>query len=376
MSVYQRGDSFWYEFVVLGVRHRGSIGKVSKGIAREVAEKKRIEALEGKLVERPVKAPLFGHYDPSTGKFSEEDAAGKYLAFYRANRKPSSTVRMEALLADLCGEFGNKRLTEIDPHQIEQYKLRLKKEEYAAASINRALAAIKGLFTKAVEWRWIRDHPARSVKFLKEHNARDRYLTQDEERELLKQCHALGNLRLATLVLAAVDTGFRASELEAVRWKDVSFERGEICVASGYTKNGDPRRNPMTQRLTEMLTLLKGTGKVDPQAAVFGPYRYHKAFWKARDAAKLGKDVVFHTLRHTFISRLVTAGVDIRTVQELAGHREIKMTMRYSHLAPESKRRAIGLLEGQVPTNSPTTALGVVVSACGARSSTVRAGDS
>lgn len=162
-------------------------------------------------------------------------------------------------------------------------------------------------------------------------------MTAEEEKELLKQCHALGNLRLATLVLAALDTGFRASELEAVRWADVSFERNEISVASGYTKNGDPRRNPMTTRLREMFTLLKGNEKVDPQAPVFGPYRYHKAFWTARDAAKLGKDVVFHTLRHTFISRLVRAGVDLRTVQELAGHREIKMTMRYAHLAPDAE---------------------------------------
>ena len=66
------------------------------------------------------------------------------------------------------------------------------------------------------------------------------------------------------------------------------------------------------------------------------------------------KDVDSHTLRHTFISRLVMAGVDLRTVQELAGHREIKMTMRYAHLAPEQKRRAIGLLEKQVSTKVPT----------------------
>lgn len=58
-------------------------------------------------------------------------------------------------------------------------------------------------------------------------------------------------------------------------------------------------------------------------------------------------------LRHTFISRLVMAGVDLRTVQESAGRKEIRMTMRYAHLAPEQKRRAIGLLEGQVPTDSP-----------------------
>lgn len=56
----------------------------------------------------------------------------------------------------------------------------------------------------------------------------------------------------------------------------------------------------------------------------------------------------FHTLRHTYISRLVLAGVDIRTVQELAEHKTITMTMRYSHLAPQHKRRAVDILEGEI----------------------------
>jgi len=364
MSVYKRGDSFWYEFVVRGLRYRRSIGKVSKGIAREVAEKKRIEALEGKLVERPVKAPLFGHYDPAKKTFS--DAAGDYFAFYAAHRKPSAMGRYSFLLRRLCKSFGNKRLDEIEPIAIEEYKRERKAAEMADASVNRELACLKSLFNMAVRWGWVRTNPVRLVSLFRENNARQRFLTLEEEQELLKQCHALGNLRLAALVLAAVDTGFRAGELESVLWKDVDFERGEISVAGGYTKNGEPRRNPMTTRLREMLSLLKGTGKVDPQAAVFGPYRYHKAFWKARDAAKLGKDVVFHTLRHTFVSRLMMKGVDIRTVQELAGHKEIRMTMRYAHLAPEQKRRAIDLLEGRVPTNSPTGELGTVISACNA----------
>ena len=68
----------------------------------------------------------------------------------------------------------------------------------------------------------------------------------------------------------------------------------------------------------------------------------------------LGKDVVFHTLRHTYISRLVRTGVSLRTVQELAGHKEIKMTMRYAHLAPEQKRQAVDELEREVPSEFTT----------------------
>jgi integrase len=70
--------------------------------------------------------------------------------------------------------------------------------------------------------------------------------------------------------------------------------------------------------------------------------------------AHIGKDVCFHTLRHTYISRLVLAGVDIRTVQELASHKTIAMTMRYAHLGPQQKRRPVGLLDAEVTAKVTT----------------------
>lgn len=78
-------------------------------------------------------------------------------------------------------------------------------------------------------------------------------------------------------------------------------------------------------------------------------------FERARAAAKLDKDVIVHSLRHTYISRLIMAGADARTMQELAGHKTIGMTTRYAHLGPEHKRRVIGLLDVEV-TAKVTTA--------------------
>lgn len=114
----------------------------------------------------------------------------------------------------------------------------------------------------------------------------------------------------------------------------------------------------MTTRLeTELLRWKLSSG--NGEGAVFGEFRYREPFEASRDSAKLGKDAVFHTLRHTYISRLVMAGVNLRVVQELAGHKTISMTMRYAHLAREHKQQAIGLLEtslrGQLPANLPTT---------------------
>jgi len=67
-------------------------------------------------------------------------------------------------------------------------------------------------------------------------------------------------------------------------------------------------------------------------------------FKRACKRAKI-EDCSLHTLRHTFASRLVMAGVDLRTVQELMGHKDIQMTMRYAHLSGDHKRQAIAVLE-------------------------------
>ena len=76
----------------------------------------------------------------------------------------------------------------------------------------------------------------------------------------------------------------------------------------------------------------------------------------------------FHDLRHTFASHLVMHGVDIKTVQELLGHHNLTMTMRYSHLAPAHASRAIQILDTALRTDIKTDTLGKQSQACSAKS--------
>jgi integrase/transposase-like protein len=312
---------------------QGSIGEVSKVIAREVAEKKRVEALEGRLVERPVKAPLLDRHDTEKDQFS--DAAGEYMAYYQQNHKPSSTDRWRSALLHLCAAFGSKRLDEISPFLMESYKAERKDAGAADATVNRELACLRNLYNMGMKWGWVRDNPvaAGKVSKFRENNGRDRFVTLEEQAALLEHC----DQRLSAFVIRALDTGFRAGELQSLRWQDVDFQRHSVSVASGYTKNGDPRTNPMRKGLERALREWKIASNGNGAGLVFGPYRYREPFERARDKAGLGKEVVFHTLRHTYISRLVSAGVDIRTVQELAGHKTIGMTMRYRETAQAAK---------------------------------------
>jgi integrase len=178
----------------------------------------------------------------------------------------------------------------------------------------------------------------------REQNGRTRYLTEDEEARLL----AVSGAQLRPLVITALHTGFRASDLRWLTWTDVDINRRMITVRAGYAKNDEARSVPMNQLLTGILKSVKLANNQSDK--VFcnrdgAPHRsFRSAFEHAVRKAEI-TDFTFHDLRHTFASRLVMAGVDLPTVKELLGHRDISMTMRYTHLSSDHKQTAVGKLE-------------------------------
>jgi integrase len=150
-------------------------------------------------------------------------------------------------------------------------------------------------------------------------------------------------------VIAALHTGFRASELLSLTWEDVDFRRRVITVRAAYAKNGESRSVPMNAVLTETLHMVRMNASV-----VIGPvfcsrngtpYRsFRMAFERAIRQAGI-EGLVFHDLRHSFASRLVMSGIDLPTVQVLMGHKEISMTLRYTHLTTDHKQQAVRALE-------------------------------
>jgi len=341
MSLYQRGKSWYYDFLYRGERYTGCNGPVSKTVAKEIMAKKKAEAVEGRY-ELPSKkpSPLF------------EAMAEEYLRYYQANRRPRSVVRHEMAYRALQPFFTGHRLADINPFLIEKYKRLRKEAGRSDVTINRELAFLKNLFTMAVKWGKASENPVSHVRFFREDNGRTRFLTEEEEARLMSAC----SLSLRPLVITGLHTGFRKSELLALRWEHVDFRHHLITVEAAYAKNGETRSIPMTATLTETLRALKGEAK--PSAPVFlahtgTPYQHiAKVFGAACRRAGL-TDVTFHDLRHTFASRLVMAGVDLPTVQALLGHKTIAMTMRYTHLAPGHKRTAITVLD-RVQEKSPS----------------------
>ncbi|PYR87999.1 MAG: integrase [Acidobacteria bacterium] len=234
------------------------------------------------------------------------------------------------------------------------------------------------MFGRAVEWGHLAQHPLRAVKALREDKTgRLRYLSVDEERRLRQALEARDLLRrqdresanawrrargyeewpaygeytdnLRPMVILSLDTGMRFGELCALRWADVQMDLAFLTVRGVTAKNGTTRHIPLNAEALEVLRTWH-PAEIDDSTFVFSgrtddPIVDIKTAWLplVREQANIA-NFRFHDLRHTFASKLVMAGVDLNTVRELLGHADIKMTLRYAHLAPEHKAAAVAKL--------------------------------
>jgi site-specific recombinase XerD len=245
-----------------------------------------------------------------------------------------------ALSVRLRREFRGKTLQEITTQDIERCKEKFK-EEIALATVNLHLALLKHVYTKAIEWGKVEKNPAKPVKFFQANNARTRYLNDEEEAKL----KAVFPLDHWDKVLVAIHTGMRRGEQFGLKWTSVNFETNVLTIPR--SKHGEARHIPMNDRVVAILRTLPSRLKspyVFPSKTNKTPLNannFVNRVWVPIILEAGITDLHWHDLRHTFASRLVMAGVDLRTVQELMGYKTITMTLRYAHLSPTHQREAV-----------------------------------
>jgi integrase len=197
------------------------------------------------------------------------------------------------------------------------------------------------MFTKAIEWGYVKQNPAKPVKLLKEPPGRLRYLTPEELIRLLEACAS----HLKPIVLTAVHTGMRRRAILSLRWADVDLRKRTITLTK--TKNNERRISPINAQLAAVLRTVP--------RHVESPYmfcdregqpddRIDNGFRRACKRAGI-VDFRFHDLRHTFASHVIMRGANLRSVQELLGHKTGKMTVRYTHLSTPHLQETVSLLD-------------------------------
>lgn len=270
--------------------------------------------------------------------------ADRYFEWSKLNKR--SWKRDGIFMNHLVPFFKGRLLQNITPLMIEDYK-KERKEKVSGATVNRELSCLRHMLNMAIDEEILIRNPVKKVRFFRERSTLYRILTPEEKERLIQNCD--GYLKL--VVLTALNTGMRRSEVLSMKWSQVDFERGFIRVDN--TKNGKPRSIPLNSLLLFSLRAFKQEGS--HSEFVFWNTNTQKPVQDAKRAFKtacLTSDISnlrFHDLRHNFASSLVENGIDIVTVSELLGHSDINLTAkRYSHPSPRHKRLAV---EGLLPQN-------------------------
>lgn len=241
-----------------------------------------------------------------------------------------SKATAESKVSVLLRAFKGKPLAGIGQMEIMDFVAERKSKGASGATCNRDLAALSKIFRLADI-----PNPCRKVQRFKESAGRTRYLTADEATRLIDKASE----HLKPLLIVALNTGGRRGELLALTWKDIDLDAAILWFR--VTKSGKERMLPLNDAA---LAALRTLGPQAPWVRVF-QFQGHplqsvrSSFTRARKAAGLGRDVTFHTLRHTFASWAAMNGLDLYRLQKYLGHSTPKMTERYSHLSPEYLKR-------------------------------------
>jgi integrase len=332
-GIYWYSD-FWYE----GERYMRCWGVVSKTVAREKEMKFSNEVASGKY-ERRKKNVLF------------EKMVEQYLEYSKVNKRPQSYGRDITSTNALLTFFKGKSLTEIHPFLLEKYKKK-RLETVMPATVNRELACLKNMYTKAKSWKHVKENPVKEVQLLKEEKKDITILTPEKDVELLNE---LKPLYAKDMVQVALNAGMRKREILDLTKDNVDIGNRMIHVT--HTKNWEIRDIPMNELLTRVLKEAIGRSPVDSPYVFTNP-RTGKPFGDIKNGfqkavRKIGlKGFRFHDLRHTWCSRMCELGVDEATIMELGGWKTRSMINRYAHPSTDHKREVLERLN-KVPLILP-----------------------
>jgi len=291
MALCKRGNIWWIDFCYKGRRYREGVG-CNKKEAEFVLAKRRAEVRENRF---------FDVRKESREKF--DDMAKEYLRYSEVNKK--SFERDGRSIKKLSTHFEGKRLAEITPKMIEDYKI-ARSHQVKPATVNRELACLKHLFTIAIKWGKANSNPVKEVKLFREPLGRLRVLSREEEEKLL----AASAPHIKPIIITALTTGMRRGEILNLTWEDVDFGTGFLTV--GDTKNSETRQIPMSERLTRTIENVKRTSDYifcKEDGTSYGSIA--KAFRMAVKRSGI-RYCRFHDLRHTFKKEFIDDKVNMR----------------------------------------------------------------
>jgi integrase len=358
MSLFKRGDVWWFKFKFAGQTIRESSKSTSKTLAKDAERNRRRELEQGfNGISKVQRAQMFSV------------AAENWLETKKAHLAPRSVSIEQANLKHLKPVFGGLLLCDITADAIASYQ-RGRSIKAAPKTVNLEVGTLRAILRKHRMWANIQP----DVKMLRVREDVGRAISEIEEKALLKECRNSRSRSLYVAVETALGTCMRYSEIRLMRWLQVDFAKGELRVGRSKTENGDGRVIPMSKKLRTVLEFWaerfpnfkpnhyvfpferyggKGTddvygftGSVAYDTDPTRPVGDWKEGWE-RAKERAGVTCRFHDLRHSGCTRMLEAGVPFSVVSDIMGwsaSTAVRMAKRYGHIGHTARREAIDKL--------------------------------
>ncbi|MEV9594035.1 tyrosine-type recombinase/integrase [Aliarcobacter butzleri] len=326
------------------------IGKYSEGfrenycnqLRNEIITKQRIGE-EPPAATRNKKKKILSIETISENYFSEKKEGG-----YKGTDESNYKNYILPYFKTLDFENISKNDIQIFSNQLKKTKSLIKKELISDKTINNILNFLKTLIKYAFKNDYIKNDFSKYIQLLEIDNARERFLTKDEIKLLFDDSKDDETLYL--LFKLALNTGARLATLLNIHKKDIDFTHDLLTLKD--FKNNSTYKAFLTDDLKALLEKRVNSLKANDKLFISNPERRLRAkldelFNKDIDDNDRKNKIVFHSLRHTFASHLAINGTPIFTIQKLMNHKDIRMTLRYAKLSPDSGREAVKYLNFQ-----------------------------
>ena len=367
-SMRQRGDDSWQLRVHAG-RDPGTgrkryVERTFRGNKRNAS--KALAAMVAEVDQRPV---------GSLGKGTVAALCREWLAHATPSFSPKTVETTRMYIEDpIIPVLGSTQVAKLTPSDLDRFYRQLlevgrSRGPYAPATIRRVHGIIRRALTQGVRWGWITHNSAIDASPprvpLKE-------LKPPDPDQVVRVFHLAeeSDPELATFIMLAASSGARRGELLALRWSDIDLDRGRLSIERGIVRVGDDiieqgTKTHQSRRISldagtvaalrahEVLMIQRAqaaSSVITSQSFVFShsvdcsspwhPDSTSRAFRRICQQAGV-EDVRLHDLRHYVATRLLAAGVDVRTVAGRLGHRNPSTTLNvYSHFVPETDQEA------------------------------------
>jgi len=347
MSVYRRGNVYWYKFYFSSRLVRESTKTSLKTLAKEAEKKRRRELEEGynNLTQ-----------DSRTQRVQTmREAASRYSTDYKVRHPKSFNSFAKYAVRHLVEHLGDKLLIDVTTSTVVSYQSARLMEGASGKTINEEVGFLLRLMGDVGDVVRLKLKKGRKLKLPQRENC-GRALTQEEERRLLTEAHRAQSPFIFPAIVVALNTTMRDSEIRYLTWVQLDFFKQLITVGKSKTAAGSGRTIPMNSELLKTLAEYKNWYKEKVAEALPDHYVFpwarsrqydpkrplvtFKTAWRnVRTRANV--NVRFHDLRHTLITKLAESGAGDETIMAIAGHVSRTMLSRYAHIRTEAKRKAL-----------------------------------